>query len=308
MKAADGVAAAEYADLKQLGEIEVDDVLGIIDRPVPDYRHLYYRWERQQWEAGSIDLGEDRTEWIERLSPELKRSLLSTLAPFCVAKEQIASALVPFVDAAPTEEQQVFLTTQLVDQARHVVFFDRFYSSVVEDGESDMTARLDAQKRRLNAGASNLLLEMLPEVSGRIRADPADSHVLVEGAVLCHLIIQGMLGLTGQRFLLDYVRDHSLLPGFRQGFTAVARDEARHVAFAMKFLSEMVEQDARCATVVEAVVQRAVPVTLGAFESPEPDGGYLDARSYGPDDLRAFALASMRTRLDRAGVAVELPL
>ncbi|HWC13247.1 MAG TPA: ribonucleotide-diphosphate reductase subunit beta [Actinomycetota bacterium] len=299
----DGIAAAEYAELKQLGDIAIDDVLAVIDHPVRDYRDLYYRWECQQWEAGSIDFSDDRTEWVERLSPELKRSLVSALSSLSVAKDQLASALVPFVDAAPSEEQQVFLTTQLVDQARHMVFFDRFYAGVVEDVDGDMTARLEGQKRRLNRGASTLVLEMLPEVAERIRAEPDDRDALVDGVVLCHLMIQGMLGLTSQRFLLAYAAENSLLVGLRQGLTAIARDEARHVAFGLKFLSDMVEDDVRFDPMIATVVRRVVPVTLSALEPEGSDGygSFTDGRA----DLETFALAALKTRLDLVGVRVE---
>ncbi|MGH2818742.1 MAG: ribonucleotide-diphosphate reductase subunit beta, partial [Actinomycetota bacterium] len=114
--------------VETLGDTPIDDVLATIDEEPPSYRDLYYRWERQQWEATAIDLSEDRRQWTEELSEHLKRSLLWGLASFYVGEQQVTETLVPFVDAAPSEEQQVFLSTQLVDEARHTVFFDRFYA------------------------------------------------------------------------------------------------------------------------------------------------------------------------------------
>jgi len=298
--------AAENAELTELGDVPVDDVLGIIDRETPDYRGLYYRWERQQWEAGVIDFTEDRRQWTEEFSPELRRSFLWGLSSFYVGEEQVTNTLVPFVDAAPTEEQQVFLTTQLVDEARHTVFFDRFYSEALDEEGSDMKSRLEAQTERLNDGFRSLLLEMLPAASERIRRDLKDMDALVEGIVLYHLVIEGTLALTGQRFLLNYARENDLLPGFRQGFTAVARDESRHVGFGVKFLKEMFDRDPRFGTVIEDALARIVPISLTVIEPPNGDMSYFEPLPYGPDELTQFAFNSLTKRLNVIGVELKL--
>ena len=298
--------AAETAELKELGDIPVDDVLGIIDRQTPDYRELYYRWERQQWEAGAIDFSEDRRQWAEEFSPELKRSFLWGLSSFYVGEEQVTNTLVPFVDAAPTEEQQVFLTTQLVDEARHTVFFDRFYSEALEEEGSDMKSRLEAQTDRLNDGFRTLLLEMLPAASEKIRADLHDTSALIEGVVLYHLVIEATLALTGQRFLLNYTRENDLLPGFRQGFTAVARDESRHVGFGVKFLKDMVDADPGNAHVIQDALRELVPISLTVIEPPGGDMSYFEPLPYGPDDLTQFAFNSLTKRLNVIGVELAL--
>jgi ribonucleoside-diphosphate reductase beta chain len=295
----------ERAGLSELGRTDIDDVLAIIDQATPDYRALYYRWERQQWSAGTIDFSEDRRQWIEELSAEQKRSFLWGLASFYVGEEQVTHTLVPFVDAAPTEEQQVFLTTQLVDEARHTVFFDRFYSEALDEEGDDMKSRLERQAERLNDGFRILLLEMLPEAADAIRRAPDDLAKLVEGIVLYHIVIEATLALTGQRFLLDYARRNDLLPGFRQGFTAVARDESRHVSFGVKFLQEAVANDRGYADVIQGALARVLPVSLRVIEPPGGDMTYFDPLPYGPDELTAFALASLTKRMRVIGV--ELP-
>jgi ribonucleoside-diphosphate reductase beta chain len=271
-----------------------------------DYRDLYYRWERQQWEAGSIDFSEDRRQWAEVFSPELRRSFLWGLGSFYVGKEQVTNALVPFVDAAPTEEQQVFLTTQLVDEARHTIFFDRFYSDALEEEGSDMRSRLDRQKERLNEGFRVLLMDRLPAISERIRDHRDDLDALVEGIVLSHLVIEGTLGITGQRFLLNFTGGEGLLPGFTQGFTAIARDESRHVSFGVRFLREMVERDRHYAEVITTALTELIPIGLTAIAPPDNDMTYFDPLPYGLEDLTAFALGSLNERMKVIGVALPV--
>ena len=296
------LAAAESAELKQLGDIPIDDVLGTIDTGTPNYRQLYYRWEGQQWAAGDIDFAEDCRQWAEDFTPEFRRTFLWQLSSFYAPAGQVSTNLVPFVDAGPTEEQQVFLTTQLVDEARHTVFFDRFYSEVLEEPGTDMESRIDAQTERLNDGSRILLLEMLPEASERVRRDVTDMDALVEGVVLYHLVIEATLALTGQRFLLDFTRERDLLPGFRQGFTAIARDKSRHVSFGIRFLKEMVTLDRHYADVIEAALSRIVPISLSGLEAPGGDMSYFESLPYGPEDLTTYALNSLRKRVKVIGV------
>lgn len=290
------------ATVAELGDTDIDDVLSTIDEDAPDYRALYYRWERQQWSAGTIDFSEDRRQWSEDFSDAQRRSFLWGLSSFYVGEEQVTHTLVPFVDAAPTEEQQVFLTTQLADEARHTVFFDRFYSEALDEAGADMQARLDRQARRLNDGFRILLLEMLPAAAAAIREHPDDRARLVEGVVLYHIVIEATLALTGQRFLLDHARREGILPGFRRGFTAVARDESRHVGFGVKFLKEMVAADARYADVIRDALARIVPVSMKVIEPPGGDMTYFDPLPYGPSELTSFALASLSKRLRAIGV------
>ena len=69
----------------------------------------------------------------------------------------------------------------------------------------------------------------------------------MEAVTLYHMVIEGMLALTGQHFILEYNEEQGTLPGFVEGFNNVARDEHRHVAFGARFLREMAQADARYA-------------------------------------------------------------
>ena len=48
-------------------------------------------------------------------------------------------------------------------------------------------------------------------------------------------MVPGVLAMTGQRFILQYLEDHDMFPGFRQGFSLVEQDEHRHIAFGVRF-------------------------------------------------------------------------
>ena len=264
------------------------------------YRELYYRWEHEQWAAGEIDLAADHDHWRGNLSDELKRSLLWQLSCFYVADERATAALVPYIDAAPTEEQQVFLSSQLVDTARHLVFFDRFLSDVVgEDG--DMTGRLEKQPRLLNDQARTLLLELLPSAAANIRGGSGDVSALVEGVVLQHLVIEGSLASAARHYLSGFLAESGLLPGLQEGLAAIERDGRRHLDFAVRFLKDSVDNDGRLADVVRTALTDN-PIGWSALQPPGGDQSFFDPFPFSPDDVTDAAKAALDDSLRVIGV------
>src|SRR2546426_4787697 len=117
----------------------------------------------------------------------------------------------------------------------------------------------------MNAQLQYLLMDALSEVAERIRQEPAKIAHLVEGITLYHVIVEGAMALTGQRNILDLYRQNNLFPAFRGGFTAVARDESRHVVFGVKFLREMIQRDAANAKVIKAAIDKYAQVAFTAL-------------------------------------------
>ena len=103
------------------------------------YRELYLLWERQQWSTQDLDFSRDRVDWHERIDPEERFARMYGLSAFFIGEQKVADELGPIMRAAPTEEQRIFLCTQIADEARHVRFFDRFYAEVgVLEGTDDL--------------------------------------------------------------------------------------------------------------------------------------------------------------------------
>ena len=66
------------------------------------------------------------------------------------------------------------------------------------------------------------------------------------------MIIEGTLGITASHFLLDFLRERGLLPGFVDGYGRIAADEQRHIAYGTQFLQQAVAEDPQMADVVRA--------------------------------------------------------
>src|SRR5919204_3582279 len=93
-----------------------------------DYGQLYNLWEKQQWLTQDLDFSQDKVDWHERIPPDERFQRLYGLSSFFIGEQKVADELGPIMRAAPTEEMRIFLCTQIADEARHVRFFDRFFS------------------------------------------------------------------------------------------------------------------------------------------------------------------------------------
>src|SRR5689334_5491456 len=104
------------------------------------YQQLYELWERQQWRTQDLDFTQDRKDW-ESFPEDERYQRMYGLSSFFIGEQRVAEELGPMMRAAPTEEQKIFLCTQIADEARHVRFFERFYREVgvlEADGLSEM--------------------------------------------------------------------------------------------------------------------------------------------------------------------------
>src|SRR3954449_11186115 len=218
------------------------------------YGKLYELWERQQWATQDLDFTRDREDWHQRFDDEERYARMYGLSSFFIGEQRVAAELGPMMRAAPDEDMRLFLCTQIADEARHVAFFDRFYSEVGVLEAGDLQGRLEETSEHLNPEFGELFDVELHERVDRLAREPEDLETLVEAITIYHMVAEGMLALTGQHFIIDYNEKMGTLPGFVAGFTLVARDEHRHVAFGARFLRDMVRRDERHA----AAIQRAL--------------------------------------------------
>src|SRR3954471_14396504 len=198
------------------------------------YADLYARWEKGNWCATEIDFSQDRIDWHERLSEDQRRGALWLFSLFFHGEDSVADNLSPYIDAAPTEEQKYFLTTQQVDEARHAVFFKRFMHEVVDRGDGTLGGSLTATTDQLNWGHRNVF-GRLDQMADELRKDRSALQ-LAKAVTLYHIVIEASLAQSGQHIMERVVEEHDVLPGFREGVRNVALDEQRHIAFGVRLL------------------------------------------------------------------------
>ncbi|HEX5909402.1 MAG TPA: ribonucleotide-diphosphate reductase subunit beta [Thermoleophilaceae bacterium] len=271
------------------------------------YGELYSLWERQQWAVQDIDFTQDRIDWHERIPAEERYQRMAGLSSFFIGEQRVAAELGPMMRAAPQEDMRIFLCTQIADEARHVAFFDRFYSEVGVLEADDLGARLEETSVHVNESFERLFDQMLKDRVDRLAVEPEDLETLVEAVTLYHMIIEGMLALTGQHFIIEYNEQQGTLPGFVEGFNNVARDEHRHVAFGAAFLRDMAARDPKYLDAVQRTLVECGPAADGVLTPKwaEEQGVDDDTEIFGYSlaDTRAFAMKALERRLKVIGLA-----
>jgi ribonucleoside-diphosphate reductase beta chain len=162
-------------------------------------------------------------------------------------------------------------------------------------------------EKNLNDELRYILIESLAEVGERIRQEPGNMAHLVEGVTLYHVVVEGMMALAGQRNILEIYRQQNIFPAFRGGFTAVARDESRHVIFGVKFLREMIQSDRTYAGVVHNALNKYAPTALEAITPAQQGIENMLARGEDPWVSPRYAVESLQKKLKVIGLSLPLP-
>lgn len=265
------------------------------------YDDLYRRWEEGNWKATDIDFSEDRKGWGE-MSDIQRKSALWTYSMFFYGEDRVTDTLSPYIQAAPTEEQAYFLTTQQVDEARHAIFFHRFFKEVIGAGES-ISSTLAYTLPQLGWGYRGVF-DRLDKMADELRKDRSKPK-FAQAITLYHLIVEGTLAQPGQHFIEDFFTKEGTMPGFSSGMVNVSRDEQRHIGFGVKVLSELLAESEECKAAVTELLREVMPYSVAVFAPPNWDREYTECYGFTLEEIYAFGLRLIKQRWRMIGYPVE---
>jgi ribonucleoside-diphosphate reductase beta chain len=274
------------------------------DIQLNDPQTLYRRWEDSQWSPFSIDLTRDAAQW-PALDDDQRGLLYFVLASLMVAEERITTKFSGLVGAHGSEEEATFLSTQQVDEARHMQFYARFQDEVVAD-PGTVGTHVQRAREHVSDAFRQIFDVALVQAHEQLVAAPADLAAKVRFVTIYHLILESTLGLTTFRFATEYLEREGLLPGFVEGYSLIHRDETRHIGYGVWFLRETVGEHPEQADTVRATLRDLLPHVAESLKPP--GGGAGDVLGVTEDDLRGFALDGMTRRLQIIGVPIETVL
>ena len=163
-----------------------------------DPQQLYLDWEHSHWAARDIDLRRDPGDWngLDDAERELLSFVLSSLM---VAEERISTQFCGLVLAQDDEEEGSFLSTQLVDEVRHMQFYARFQDEVVADPAA-IAEHVARSREVLSKPFKHIFDEALVKAHDRLRLDPADREAKVDFVTIYHMVLRGRSGLSPRTF------------------------------------------------------------------------------------------------------------
>jgi ribonucleoside-diphosphate reductase beta chain len=264
-------------------------------------QRLYEQWEHSHWAAQDVDLTRDPADW-SALGDSERGLLYWVLSSLMVAEERISTQFCGLVLAQDDEEEGSFLSTQLVDEVRHMQFYARYQDEVIADpaaiGEHVRRAR-----EVLGEPFRKIFDEALVAAHDRLRRDPRDRAAKVDFVTIYHMVIEGTLGLTASHFLLDFLERREQLPGFVDGYSRIAADEQRHLAYGTGFLQRAVRDEPELAEVVRGRLRDLLPAVAESVAPPSE--GAWDLLGVEDGELGRFGLNALTRRLAIVGVALD---
>ena len=219
-----------------------------------------------------------------------------------VAEERISTQFCGLVLAQDDEEEGSFLSTQLVDEVRHMQFYARFRNEVIADPAA-IGVHVERAREVLGEPFKRVFDDALVHAHERLRLDPDDREAKVDFVTIYHMVIEGTLGLTTSHFLIDFLTERGQLPGFVEGYSRIASDEQRHIAYGTWFLREAVRQDPAMAEVVRARIVGLLPAVAESV-SPPSEGAW-DVLGVEGGALAEFGLGALTRRLKLVGVSLN---
>ncbi|HEX2016703.1 MAG TPA: ribonucleotide-diphosphate reductase subunit beta [Solirubrobacteraceae bacterium] len=290
-------------DLTQQGDVAtISDESQLARITLQNPQQLYELWERQQWQSQTIDLSRDLEDW-QGLEGEERDDIIWGLSSFFVGEERVTTQFSGLVMAYADQSEEAFLTSQQVDEARHVQHFNRFFDQVVSyDGSIE--DRLRRVRENCNDAFIKLFDEELVSAGERLIADPSDREAKVDFVTCYHMVIEGTLALTGQNFITDFLEGRGILPGFTEGFRLISQDEHRHVAYGTWYLKQAC-RDPALARRMQAKLNELLPVAAGVLVPKGKDpAGEWELLGYSSTEVNGFAFTALSRRLKVIGVGL----
>src|SRR5512133_2467279 len=265
------------------------------------YDDLYKRWEHGNWSAYDLDFSGDREGW-EALSEIQRKSALWTYSMFFYGEDSVTDNLSPYIDAAPKEEQKYFLATQQVDEARHAVFFHRFFREVIEAGDS-ISSTLAYTLPQLGWGYRGVF-DRLDRMADELRRDRSLPK-FAQAIALYHMVVEAALAQPGQHFIEDYFVKEGTMPAFSEGMGNVSRDEQRHIGFGVKALSEMFAESDECKQAVVELLREVLPFLPAVFVPPGWDERYQTCWGFTMEDIYGWGMRSVEAKWRATGFPLD---
>ncbi len=243
------------------------------------------------WNPSDIDLSQDKRDW-QGLSAEEQDILLRLSALFQAGEEAVTLDLLPLLLVIAREgrlEEEMYLTSFLWEEAKHVEFFSRFFAEVA--GAPADLSRYHSPSYRA------LFYEALPEAMHRLLVDPSPA-AQVRASVTYNMVTEGVLAETGYHGYFTVLQRNGLLPGQVRGIQLLKQDESRHIAYGIYLISRLIAVDPSLWQVAEDAMNELLPLAMDiigdAFTPYDPVPFGLS-----PADFTDFAISQFQKRLER---------
>ncbi len=184
------------------------------------------------WNPNDISFEQDAKDW-KQLNDLEKDVVLRLTTLFQAGEEAVTLDLLPLIMVIAKEgrlEEEMFLTSFLWEEAKHVDGFNRFFTQVCPDA-GDLS-------RYYTPSYHTIFSQELPEVMGALQYDNSPI-ALARASVTYNMIVEGVLAETGYHAYYSVLRENNIFPGMLDFVGKLKQDESRHIAYGIYLLSRL---------------------------------------------------------------------
>jgi len=245
------------------------------------------------WDPDDIDFNLDRQAWAT-MPVDAREGLRQVCALFLAGERAVTLHVLPLLHLVASEkrlEEELYLSSFLSDEAKHVDLFCRFFEEVVGDlGDVSHSCSHSYQRildQELEAALTRLYIDASPEAQ-------------VRASVTYNMVIEGVMAETGQYLLRRMLTSRNILPGMQQGIQFLHRDESRHIAFGLYFLSRLViEHGNRAYKAFLGRMSELKPLVEESTQQFIRFSGCEDVFGISVDELMRFSQQQFANRVQR---------
>jgi ribonucleoside-diphosphate reductase beta chain len=277
----------------------------------PIYRK-YEKAIRGVWNPKELDYGPDAADW-GRIDDVQRRGLLGVTVRFLAGEQAVTDELVPMLAAAHAlgrYDWTMFLSTFLMEEAKHSEFFMLWHERVVGVLEPDEVAAhfLERSATVDPSGrfrVKDLLHQGLPRYGRRLmdavaRGDEAAiEEAFVRFSTAYNAFAEGVLTMPSYEIVIDTTRTWDAFGTLREGFRRILADEGRHITFGTEACRLLIERRPALEAVVHEVFDEYRGNLVGLVEYQRAVPG-LDLQKYQTMKVRHY-----RNRCREMGVTPD---
>ena len=246
---------------------------------------VYRHWDPYEDIPDQL-LAQDRERLIESdWTDEEFRGFRSSVAKFGAGEEAVTEDLAPLAIALDDINDQMFISSQIYEEAKHAVFFDRYWREVIDPvAKARGIERLPPTDEEFFNEAYEQLFDKTEAAMHRLLEDGKNTarnrvdaychyHLAVESvlAQTAYYGYQAQYSDTGPEFEQFEDEDRTMLDGLIEGITRIRSDEGRHVGFGMHKVQEHVENGDVDEALIQETLQDLLPHIAGIVNDDQYD-------------------------------------
>jgi len=237
------------------------------------FKHaVYNHWDSYE-DVDQALLEQDRERLIEAtdsLEEAGFEDLMQTLALFGAGEEAVTEDLAPLMLAVEDINDQMFVSSQIYEEAKHTQFFDRYWREVVHPvAEARGFERVAPTDQRFFPEGYVDLFDRTEAAMERLLTEDTPEN-RVQAYAHYHLVVESVLAQTGYYGITSSLSprgsdavptgDFPHLEGLVSGISYIRSDEGRHVGFGMQQVQTHLAEDDVDEQVVRDTLQDLMPL------------------------------------------------